>query len=180
MIKVVSESTSFYDVFRKLNIKPTGSANGRIRHIVKYLNISTSHFLGRASNRGPNKKGGPKKLTHVEVLVLDRLNGRKEEAWLLRQSLIEIGIKYECEKCRLNPEWNGEPLTFQIDHRNGNCLDNRFENLRFLCPNCHSQTPNFGSKNINKKMNESKLWSKGRTRKKRIWENGKRVYAQMA
>jgi protein-arginine kinase activator protein McsA len=48
----------------------------------------------------------------------------------------------------MKPEWNGQPLRLQIDHINGNPVDNRQENLRFLCPNCHSQTINFGTKNV--------------------------------
>jgi hypothetical protein len=74
----------------------------------------------------------------------------------------------------MEPEWNGNPLTFQIDHRNGNSLDNRPGNPRFLCPNCHSQTPNFGSNNMTKTVGK-KPWAKGRT-KKWVSRKGKRVW----
>lgn len=47
--------------------------------------------------------------------------------------------KYECESCRIS-EWNGEHLTLELEHINGNRRDNRIENLSLLCPNCHSQT----------------------------------------
>lgn len=53
----------------------------------------------------------------------------------------------KCESCEII-EWNGQPLSFQIDHINGNRTDNRFGNLKVLCPNCHSQTDTFGSKNV--------------------------------
>ena len=43
--------------------------------------------------------------------------------------------------------WNGEPLRLQVDHINGRKWDNRRDNVRFICPNCHTQTENFGSKN---------------------------------
>ena len=52
---------------------------------------------------------------------------------------------YECSICGLN-KWQGEDITLQVDHINGNHYDNRLENLRLLCPNCHSQTSTFGNK----------------------------------
>ncbi len=52
-----------------------------------------------------------------------------------------------CEECGIT-EHNGKPITFQIDHINGDRTDNRHENLKILCPNCHSQTSTFGVKNI--------------------------------
>lgn len=173
MENVVAESTSYYEVFRKLGLKPTGSANGRIRVIVSRLKISTAHFLGRASNRGPNRKGGPRKPHWTEILVLDRHNGRKEKAPILRRAMVESGLIEECEECHMPPLWKGKALRLQIDHRNGNSLDNRPGNSRFLCPNCHAQTPNFGANNMTKTTGK-KPWAKGRT-KKRVRKDGIRV-----
>jgi len=52
----------------------------------------------------------------------------------------------ECEECGLT-EWRNQPLSMALHHINGDGRDNRLENLVLLCPNCHSQTPNFGVKN---------------------------------
>ena len=62
---------------------------------------------------------------------------------ILRNKLIE----YKCQRCGNEANWLGESLTLQLHHINGNSRDNRLENLCWLCPNCHSQTDNFGSKN---------------------------------
>ena len=49
--------------------------------------------------------------------------------------------------------YNGKPLTLQLDHIDGNPINNNLENLRFLCPNCHSQTDTFAGKNPSKLLN---------------------------
>ena len=45
-------------------------------------------------------------------------------------------------------EWNGKPLVFDMDHIDGNSDNNLRENVRAVCPNCHSQTPTFKAKNV--------------------------------
>lgn len=66
----------------------------------------------------------------------------------LKERILKSGlIKYECSCCGNKGEWQGRKLVLQLDHINGNNRDNRIENLRFLCPNCHSQTETFCRKN---------------------------------
>lgn len=63
---------------------------------------------------------------------------------ILREGLLEAKC-YE-EGCGLT-EWRGKPISLQLDHINGDNFDHRIENLRLLCPNCHSQTETFAGKN---------------------------------
>jgi len=65
----------------------------------------------------------------------------------VRKTIIrEELIPYECSKCGIN-EWNGKMLSLHLDHINGVNNDHRLENLRFLCPNCHSQTDTYTGRN---------------------------------
>ncbi|MGB1107008.1 MAG: HNH endonuclease signature motif containing protein [Candidatus Puniceispirillaceae bacterium] len=54
---------------------------------------------------------------------------------------------YECSGCGIK-DWNGQPISLQLDHINGDNKDNRLENVRWLCPNCHSQTSTWGTRNM--------------------------------
>lgn len=65
---------------------------------------------------------------------------RRQHAVKLRRALIESGRDYKCCCCNNSGNWLGKELRLQVNHKNGNWLDNRPENLEFICPNCHSQT----------------------------------------
>jgi len=60
-------------------------------------------------------------------------------------------IKYQCNECSITNTYNSRPITLHLDHINGINNDNRLENLRVLCPNCHSQTPTYCGKSKGKK-----------------------------
>lgn len=70
----------------------------------------------------------------------------------LRRSLLEIGIIEKCVYCGIGSEYNGKPLVLHIDHIDCNCYNDTKDNLRFLCPNCHSQTDTFSGRATNKKF----------------------------
>lgn len=137
---IVAESLSIAEVLRKLGRPLSGSMYRWIPEIIERHGIDTSHFLGNRRNSGRRHVGGAVKLAWPEVLVYDRLNGHKEDTFRLRRAMIEAGIDHSCAVCGLTNLWMNRPLTLQIEHRNGNPLDNRQANLCFLCPNCHSQT----------------------------------------
>ena len=65
----------------------------------------------------------------------------------LKRKLIEAGLKEnKCEVCGID-SWNGNSLNMQLDHIDGNTYNHSIENLRTICPNCHSQTDTFCGKN---------------------------------
>ena len=82
-------------------------------------------------------------------IALDRLlvSGRRTGRGHLKLRLFKAGLKENrCERCGLT-SWNGEPLSMALHHVNGDGEDNRLQNLQLLCPNCHSQTDNYGGRN---------------------------------
>lgn len=79
--------------------------------------------------------------------VFTKLN-QPAKGGLILAELLKIR-EHRCECCGLS-EWNGIPITLQAHHKDGDKTNNELENLQLLCPNCHSQTDNYCSKNINK------------------------------
>ncbi len=85
--------------------------------------------------------------TTEEILVE---NSPYKNIPILKKRLLKEGLlEYKCAICGNTGEWLGQPLTLQLDHINGDHFDHRLENLRLLCPNCHSQTETFSGKNKN-------------------------------
>jgi len=132
IVALLASSNSYLSVAKEL-----GTSRARVRLVAKRRDISDEHLV-----RG---RGRPS--SSAEVLVLNpsaRNNNPLVRRVLIRENL----LPYICEICGLGPRWNKQTLVLQLDHINGLSRDNRLENLRFLCPNCHTQTPTFTSRNI--------------------------------
>lgn len=75
----------------------------------------------------------------------------KKTTTKFKQRLIRDGLlKDVCASCGLSKTWNSKPIVLHLDHVNGKHRDNRLENLRLLCPNCHSQTDTYCGRNVGK------------------------------
>jgi Zn finger protein HypA/HybF involved in hydrogenase expression len=104
------------------------------------------------------KEMKPKK--EVRKLTIEQIFTENSEASrdLVRRNVISNKlVEYKCSGCGNCGSWNGIELSLQLEHKNGNSTDNRVENLEFLCPNCHSQTHTYGSKNKHNRIFEQRI-----------------------
>lgn len=146
---IVSKSTNYTELLTNLGLKITGGTHRLITMRVKEYQLDTSHFTGHGWNRGKTKhtderiKNQGLKVRMPDTLVFCKNSGYGTSR--LFERLIELGWKNECSSCKIN-NWLEKPLRLHVDHKNGNHSDNRLDNLRFLCPNCHQQTDTWGCK----------------------------------
>jgi transposase-like protein len=144
LAEAVAASTSMAGVLRHLGLGQNGGAHAHLRRRIARLGIDTSHFLGRAHYRG---SVSPRRRSPADVLILRPAEAKRAAPHVLRRALVEQGRAYRCAECGVGESWNGRPLTLQIDHIDGRFWDCRPDNLRFLCPNCHSQTATYAGRN---------------------------------
>ncbi|MEU6487992.1 HNH endonuclease [Streptomyces sp. NPDC046887] len=133
----VAEGSSYADVLRALGLAVTQVNHRRVRNKVADLGLGTGHFTRRpwGATRVPRPRTAATAVLRVHPTGSARVNRER-----LHRALQEIGVPYACAACGNTGEWRGQPLTLQIDHVNGDWLDNRPANLRYLCPNCHATT----------------------------------------
>ena len=128
----------------------------------RLLGITYNTFKNYAKKYGIHKTKGwpiekgktaPRSLSNPHVgkyPINDILDGKHPQynTNRLKKRLVKEGILvYNCTSCGIGDEWNGNPITLQLDHIDGNRFDHSLDNLRLLCPNCHSQTDTWCGRN---------------------------------
>jgi hypothetical protein len=143
---VVATSRSVNEVLRRLGLDPVGGHHTNISRRIKAYGIDTSHFTPVV--RTERQRYNQRRRTADEILVEDTsAHARRIPSSRLKRAMRERGVEEHCALCGIEAVWLGEPLPLEVDHIDGNWRNNRAENLRLLCPNCHSATDSYRGRN---------------------------------
>ncbi len=144
--QAVSSSMSLRQVLIKLSLREAGGNYEQVKKYIKEYNLDRSHFKGMAWNKG--LRGMKKYHLPLEDILKE---GSLFQSFKLKQRLFKVGLKPKyCEECGWAKVSDDGYLPLELDHINGDRHDNRLENLRILCPNCHSLKPTHRGKNRKK------------------------------
>lgn len=132
IIEKSQQVKSLGSLLQSLGLKVAGGNYIHMKKQLQRLNIDTSHWTGQAWSKDQQLKNYT---TYKRVSSIRR--------WLLKER------GHQCENC-LNTKWLGQMITLEIDHINGDRTNNTIENLKLLCPNCHSQTITWRGRKNNK------------------------------
>ncbi|MER5870870.1 HNH endonuclease [Streptomyces sp. NPDC002044] len=135
--QAVAASQSLTEALRILGRPSSFSWRTSLKKWIDEMGLDTSHLLGQAHQRG---KPSPVTGRPAEDVLVRHDGRRRTGTKVLRRALRAIGVPDECGRCGSPAEWKGLPMTLEIDHVNGDWSDDRRENLRLLCPNCHAIT----------------------------------------
>lgn len=145
----VSENISIAGVLRQLNLKVAGGNYKTVNNLITKLQCNISHWKGMAHWKGITYEYRK----HPSIISLEDIlieNSTYTSTHSLKKRLIkESLLQNRCQICQIS-NWQNKQLSLALDHINGINNDNRLENLRLLCPNCHSQTDTFAGKNTKK------------------------------
>lgn len=144
LVTIVKESLSVRMVIQKLGLIPAGGNYDQVKRRIAELSLDTSHFTGMGWNTGPRYR------VMVPAIPIEKLlaEGTTVQSYKLKRRLFALGLKKPvCEICGWAEMAPDGRIPVELDHINGIHNDNRLENLRILCPNCHSLQPTHRGKN---------------------------------
>lgn len=162
--QIVDTNYSWNGVVKACNFGHAGNSR-TVKKRVNEEKLDVSHFTGMGWSKGTKKTEKQKffKRTLEDILVK---NSDPYQNQSLKKRLINNNIlKDECSVCNLPPIWNNKQIVLQLDHINGDTHDNRIENIRVICPNCHSQTDTFCGKTKFRKKDYDKRQHKKKFKK---------------
>lgn len=137
--EAVSASTNMCEVLRHLGLEVVGGHHTHISRRIKAYGIDISHF------QMPARRGKPWRSRTPEGLLVEQppAHARRTPSDRLKWAMTTLGVPERCALCGTGSIWRERSLPLEVDHVDGDWRNNRIENLRLLCPNCHSATDNY-------------------------------------
>lgn len=143
---LLDTSNSYSDLLRRLSMNPKGGNPETLKKIIKEYNLDETKLNENRSNLlRQNAHLTHKKTSMTLQDVFDGKYSQIRSGKLLDMLVNENMKEYKCECCGIS-SWNNKPLRLQLHHKDGNHNNNNLDNLQILCPNCHTQTDNYGGK----------------------------------
>ncbi|MEU9222879.1 HNH endonuclease signature motif containing protein [Streptomyces massasporeus] len=134
--RAVAASTSVCEVLRHLGLEVVGGHHTHISRKIRAYGIDTSHFQGQG--RGKSRRR-PRSL----LVEQPSDSARRIASSRLKRAMLGQGVEERCALCGVEALWLGDPLPLEVDHIDSDWRNNRIDNLRLLCPNCHSTTDSY-------------------------------------
>jgi hypothetical protein len=136
--RAVLGNFTFAATIRDLGDAPSRGATARLQRSIQRYDLNIDHFGGEGRRLGAKAR----------ELYATLVQGRRHRSCSLASRLVELGLKDRCCEMCGRRRWLGRQIPLELDHVNGDRTDNRFANLRLLCPNCHALTPTYRGRNI--------------------------------
>ena len=149
LTELCKESKSFAEVLRKAGRQPGGGGQKTLKQKIEEYQIDISHFTGQIWSKGLTKETDSRILSKEKYSLDEVFKANSPITQRVLRGYIERHniIPYKCEICGCDGQWQDGVISLEVDHKNGVNNDNRVENLRYLCPNCHALTSTYRGRN---------------------------------
>ena len=147
LTELCKDSYSYAEVLRKAGRKQGGGTQATLRKKIEEFGIDISHFTGQRWQDSPNQQDNKisREIYELNEVFIENspVTQKVLRGYVERHNIIE----YKCQTCGCDGNWQNGIISLELDHINGNNTDNRIENLRYLCPNCHALTETYRGRN---------------------------------